>query len=90
MNVMILTKGAKNKDLAYQFMDYWLSTDIQTKLANALIDSPANSEVEVDASVAANLTYGEDTVKSLNLLPPAVILDNRQKWLAEWNAKVAQ
>ena len=90
MNVMILTKGAKNEGLAYQFMDYWLSTDIQTKLANALIDSPANSEVKVDASVAANLTYGKDMVKSLNLLPPAVILDNREKWLTEWNAEVAQ
>ena len=90
MNVMILTKGAKNEDLAYQFMDYWLSTDIQTNLANALIDSPANSEVKVEESVAANLTYGEDTVKSLNLLPPAVILDNREKWLADWNAEVAQ
>jgi len=90
MNVMILTKGAKNEALAYEFMDYWLSTEIQTKLAEALVDSPSNSEVKVDAKIAANLTYGEDTVKTLNLLPPAVILDNREKWLAEWNAKVAQ
>ncbi len=90
MNVMIMTKGAKNEDLAYQFMDFWLSTDIQTKLAEALVDSPANAEVKVDAKIAANLTYGEDTVKSLNLLPPAVILDNREKWLEEWNAQVAQ
>ncbi len=90
MNVMILTKGAKNEDLAYQFMDFWLSTDIQTKLANALVDSPANAEVTVPPEVAANLTYGEQTVKNLNLLPPAVILDNREKWLAEWNSEVAQ
>lgn len=90
MNVMILTKGAKNEDLAYQFMDYWLSTEVQTKLAEALVDSPANSEVVVSKEIAANLTYGEDTVKSLNLLPPAVILDNREAWLAEWNSKVAE
>jgi len=90
MNVMILTKGAKNEDLAYQFMDFWLSTEIQTKLAEALVDSPANAEVTLDPAVAANLTYGEDTVKSLNLLPPAVILDNREAWLDEWNAQVAQ
>ncbi|WP_299815730.1 PotD/PotF family extracellular solute-binding protein [uncultured Roseibium sp.] len=90
MNVMILTKGAKNEDLAYQFMDYWLSTEIQTKLAEALVDSPANAEVKVSDEVAANLTYGEETVKNLHLLPPAVILDNRETWLAEWNDKVGQ
>lgn len=90
MNVMILTKGAKHEDLAYQFMDFWLSTDIQTKLAEALVDSPANSEVVVSDEAAANLTYGEDTVKSLNLLSPDVILDNREAWLAEWNDKVGQ
>ena len=90
MNVIIMTKGAKNEDLAYQFMDYWLSQDIQTKLAEALVDSPSNSKVKVSDEVAANLTYGEETVKNLFLLPPAVILDNREAWLAEWNEKVSQ
>ncbi|WP_159588303.1 ABC transporter substrate-binding protein [Chelativorans xinjiangense] len=90
MNVMILTKGAKNEDLAYQFMDFWLSTEIQTKLAEALVDSPANSEVVVSDEIAENLTYGAETVKNLKLLPPDVILDNREAWLSEWNAKVGQ
>lgn len=90
MNVMILTKGAKNEDLAYQFMDFWLSTDIQSALAEALVDSPANSEVVVSDEIAENLTYGADTVNSLNLLAPAVILDNRDQWLESWNSSVTQ
>lgn len=90
MNVMIMTKGAKNADLAYEFMNYWLSTEIQTKLAEALVDSPANAEVKVADDIAANLTYGAETVKDLHLLAPEVILDNREAWLAEWNGKVAQ
>lgn len=90
MNVMIMTKGAKNADLAYEFMNYWLSTEIQTKLAEALVDSPANSEVKVADDIAMNLTYGADTVKDLHLLAPEVILDNRESWLTEWNGKVAQ
>jgi len=90
MNVMILTEGAKNEDLAYEFMDYWLSTEIQTALAEALIDSPANAEVSVDEATAANLTYGQETVESLDLLSPSVILDNREGWLERWNAEVAQ
>lgn len=90
MNVMILTEGAKNEDLAYEFMDFWLSTEIQTALAEALVDSPANAEVMVSDDIAANLTYGADTVATLNLLAPDVILDNREAWLDTWNSSVTQ
>ncbi|APO69035.1 spermidine/putrescine ABC transporter substrate-binding protein [Rhizobium gallicum] len=90
MNVMVVTKGSKNQDLALQFMDFWLSTDIQTKLAEKLIDSPANKEVKVSEAAANNLTYGEDTAKSLKLIPSAAALDNRDAWLKEWNDKVGQ
>lgn len=90
MNVMIMTKGSKNQDLAMQFMDFWLSTDIQTKLAEKLVDSPANKEVKLSEAAANNLTYGEDTAKSLKLIPSAAALDNRAGWLKEWNDKVGQ
>lgn len=90
MNVMILAKGSKNQDLAHEFMDFWLSTEVQTKLAEALVDSPANSEVVVSDEVAGNITYGEETAKSLKLIPSDVALDNRDAWLSEWNAKVGQ
>jgi len=90
MNVMVLTKGSKNQDLATQFMDFWLSTEIQTKLAEKLVDSPANSEVKLSEAAANNLTYGEATAKSLKLIPSAVALDNRTGWLKTWNEKVGQ
>jgi putative spermidine/putrescine transport system substrate-binding protein len=90
MNVMVMTKGSKNQDLALQFMDFWLSTDIQTKLAEKLVDSPSNKEVKLSDEAAGNLTYGEDTAKSLKLIPSAAALDNRAGWLKEWNDKVGQ
>ncbi|NKK67043.1 extracellular solute-binding protein [Rhizobium leguminosarum bv. viciae] len=90
MNVMVLTKGSKNQDLALQFMDFWLSTDIQTKLAEKLVDSPTNREVKLSEAAANNLTYGEETAKSLKLIPSAVALDNRAGWLKTWNEKVGQ
>ena len=90
MNVMVLTKGSKNQDLALEFMDFWLSTEIQTALAEKLVDSPANKDVKVSPEIAENLTYGEETVKNLKLIPSAVALDNREAWLSEWNAQVGQ
>ena len=90
MNVLVVPKGGKNEDLALQFMDFWLSTDVQKALAEKLVDSPTNKDVKVSEEVANNITYGEETAKSLQLIPSAVSLDNRDKWLSEWNAKVGQ
>ena len=90
MNVMIMTKDNGNEALALEFMDYWLSTPIQTALAEALVDSPANAEVTVSAEIAENLTYGAETVATLDLLPPDVILDQREGWLEQWNTLVVQ
>ncbi len=88
MNVMIMTAGNGNEDLALEFMDYWLSTEVQTRLAEALIDSPANAEVEVSEDVAANLTYGADMVATLDLVPADVIVDRREAWIEHWNSAV--
>lgn len=90
MNVMVVTKDSPNRDLALEFMDFWLSTEIQTKIAEKLVDSPANKEVKVSDEIANNLTYGEETAKSLQLIPSDVVLDNRDTWLKEWNAKIGQ
>jgi putative spermidine/putrescine transport system substrate-binding protein len=88
MNVMIMTKGNGNEELAYEFMDYWLSTEVQTRVAEALIDSPANASVVVSDEVADNLTYGADLINSLNILAPSDIIDNRESWVEQWNTEV--
>ena len=87
MNVMIMTKGNGNEELAYQFMDYWLS-ESQTHIANAKIDSPANKKVTVSDEVAEGLTYGAELIDSLNIISPADIIDNREGWVERWNTKV--
>jgi putative spermidine/putrescine transport system substrate-binding protein len=90
LNVMVMTRDNGNEALALEFMDFWLSTEIQTKLAEALIDSPANAEVVVSDEIADNLTYGAETVEQLHLVPPEVILDRREQWLERWNSTVVQ
>lgn len=90
MNVLVMTKNNGNEELAQQFIDFWLSTEIQTALAEKLVDSPANAEVKVSDEVAENLTYGAETIEGLKLLDPAALLDNREAWLAAWNAQVVQ
>lgn len=88
MNVMIMTAGNGNEELAYKLMDYWLSTEVQTRIAEALIDSPANMDVVVSDEVAENLTYGADLINSLNILDPETIIANRDAWVEQWNTEV--
>lgn len=92
MNVMIMPAGipAENAELALQFMDFWLSHDIQLALAEALIDSPVNDTVEVSAEAAEGLTVGADLINSLVFMDPGVILDNRDAWLETWNSTVVR
>lgn len=89
MNVLTLVKGSKNAELAHQFIDFWLSEEVQTKLAMDLVDSPVNTTVKVPENVANAITYGADTAASLSFIPPAQLLENREAWIAGWNARVA-
>ena len=71
---MIMTKGNGNEELAYQFMDYWLSVESQTRIANAKIDSPANKKVMVSDEVAEGLTYGAELIDSSTSSAPLILL----------------
>lgn len=90
MNVASIVKGTKQADLAHQLIDMWLSTEVQTALAEALVDSPTNREVELSGPVAQLMTFGPENVEQLRLLPPEQLLENREAWLEGWNAQVAR
>ena len=90
MNVLAIVKGTKQVDLAHQFIDYWLSAEVQTKIAQDLVDSPANREVKLPADKAQALTYGAELASQLHFIAPADLIANREKWLALWNAKIAR
>ncbi|MFW2589519.1 extracellular solute-binding protein [Sagittula sp. SSi028] len=88
MNVMILTKDNGNEELAYQFMDYWLSAEVQAKIGNLMIDSPANREAVLTDEAAANMTYGAELIEALNIMAPEAVLEQREAWVDQWNAEV--
>ena len=90
MNVLALVNGSQNTELAYEFIDYWLSAEVQQKIAESLADSPVNKLVEVPAEIADNLSYGEEMAASISFVPAQAQIDNRNAWLDGWNAKVAQ
>jgi putative spermidine/putrescine transport system substrate-binding protein len=90
VNVMVLVKGTKQRDLAHRLIDFWLSADVQSKLAAALVDSPVNREAKLGDEARALLSDGQDIAQKLKLLAPADQIAHRDAWLSAWNKQVAQ
>ncbi|SLN70723.1 thiamine transporter substrate binding subunit [Roseivivax jejudonensis] len=90
LNVLAVVAGTEQTELAHQFIDYWLSEEIQTRIAEARVDSPVNTAVEVDEETAEALTYGPEMAESIHFLPPAVQMENRESWLDAWNTEIAR
>ena len=85
-NMLNIIKGTEVKDLATEFINYYLSYDVQ--LAEALdgVDSPVRTDIELAPEQAANFTYGEEMVNSLILVDWNVITENQAKWISMWNS----
>lgn len=89
MNVLAIPKGAKNPDLALQLLDFWLSREVQTALANDQVDSPINRSAQPRPEALDGLTYGAAQINSLVFMKPDMVLRERAGWVAQWNRLVA-
>jgi putative spermidine/putrescine transport system substrate-binding protein len=88
-NTINIVKNSKNKDLALKFIDYALSTEVQTRTAKALGESPVNTEVELTDEEAENLTYGELVEKS-NVVDHEFVNTMKTQWIDKWNRTLNQ
>ncbi len=85
-NMLNIIKGTDVKDLATEFINFYLSYEVQ--LAEALdgVDSPVNTAVELAPEQAANFTYGAEMVDNLKLVDWNLITANLANWTASWNS----
>jgi len=83
-NVICVNKNSNNKELAYEYINYRLSAELQKKTAGLLNEAPTNSLVELTEEEAANLTYGEvaENAKSVDYTFVNPILSD---WIDQWN-----
>jgi len=90
MNVMGIVKGSKNADLALKLIDFWLSKEVQTALANDLADSPINRNVRPRPEAAEGLTWGKAQIDSLVFMKPEMVARERGGWVTQWNRMIAK
>ena len=83
-NTININKNSQNKDLAYEFINYALSPEVQKRAALALGDAPVNAKVELTEEEVGNMTYGEVINKS-KTLDFTFINSMMTEWIDNWN-----
>lgn len=86
-NLISITKNCQDLDLAYAYLDYRISAELQTKTGKALNEGPTNSKVVFTEEEASSMTYGDvaANAKSLDYGFVNGVLDS---WIDQWNRTI--
>ncbi len=84
LNTINIPVGSENVDLAHQFIDFMLSTEVQTIQAQQGVDAPVNTEVELSEEEAAPWTYGAEAIGKLNRIDYAKMNAAKPDWIDRW------
>ncbi|MDB5621443.1 MAG: PotD [Devosia sp.] len=85
LNTVNIPTGAAEPELAYQFINFILSPEIQQVLAEEGVDAPVNTAVELTPEQAALWTYGADTIAGLQRIDYAKMNAAKSGWVDRWN-----
>ncbi len=83
-NTIDINANSKNKDLAYEYINWRLSAELGSVTAKSLNESPVNKDVVLDEETAKNKTYGKvaETAKSIDYSFVNPLLP---EWIDTWN-----
>ncbi len=85
LNTINIPTGSENVDLAYQFIDFVLSTEVQQLNAEQGVDAPVNTEVQLTPEQAKLWTYGAEAIASLNRIDYVKMIEVKTDWIDRWN-----
>ncbi|PYE85364.1 ABC transporter substrate-binding protein [Pseudoroseicyclus aestuarii] len=85
LNTVNIPTGAAEPELAHEFINFLLSTEVQQIEAEQGVDAPVNTEVELTEDQAAMWTYGAEQVGSLELVDYAALNGAKTGWIDRWN-----
>lgn len=83
-NTIDINATSKNKELAYKFIEWRLSKELQEKTAASLNEAPTNKEVVLSGEVAENKTYGE-TASRAKAIDYSFVNPQLSSWIDQWN-----
>lgn len=88
-NVISIPKNSKNKELAYEFINYRISEATQLRTAASLNEAPTNKNVELTEELQLNKTYG-DVAARAKTIDFKVVNDNLSSWIDQFNRLMSE
>ncbi|WP_047984280.1 ABC transporter substrate-binding protein [Ornithinibacillus californiensis] len=88
-NTMNINKNSENKELAYKFLNWRISQELQETTAVSLNEAPTNQEVVLTDEVAKNKTYG-DVAQKAKALNFTFVNTHMEQWIKDWNQIINQ
>ena len=85
LNTVNIPTGAAEPELAYEFINFILSPEIQQQLAEQGVDAPVNSSVVLTPDQAALWTYGADLIAGLQRIDYVQMNAAKGGWVDRWN-----
>ncbi|MGV8830814.1 MAG: ABC transporter substrate-binding protein [Devosia sp.] len=85
LNTVNIPTGAAEPELAYEFINFILSPEIQQQLAEQGVDAPVNTAVTLTPEQAALWTYGADVVAGLQRVDYLKMNAAKGGWVDRWN-----
>lgn len=85
LNTVNIPKGAENVDLAYEFINFVLSLEVQQANAEQGVDAPVNMDVVLEPEEAALWTYGPEAIAKLNRMDYSKMNAVKIDWIDRWN-----
>lgn len=78
----------KEPQLSQQFVQYLLTPEVQTVLAETQAWGPMNSTTKLPPAVAAKVPYGPEQIGKLVKTDWTVVNEKRAQWTNQWNRQV--
>ena len=87
LNLACIIKGTKKKELAEQFLDYYLSDENQLHIAQKGGDSPVVRTVKVPKGTKYNMVT-ENQVSKLHFYNATIVAARRDVWLTKFQEEI--
>jgi putative spermidine/putrescine transport system substrate-binding protein len=85
VNTVNIPVGAEHVDLAYKFIDFILSKEVQQINGEQGVDAPVNTTVDLTPEQAATWTYGAEAIAKLSRMDYAKMNTVKSDWIDRWN-----
>jgi putative spermidine/putrescine transport system substrate-binding protein len=89
-NTWVVPVAAKNKDLAYKFINFYLEVEQQKAWADNIYYSPTNKNVQLTPDKAARVIYGSEQIAKMRLPDEETVATERPKWIERWNKEIQE